>query len=194
MARDYKSRPSEQKKGGSLLSGILIGLLIGLASAIAIALWVSKSNPFTTREKPAASESKGKTATNPPATTPPAEEKPRFDFYKILPGNEAAMTDQDLHRNPTPPAGESYYLQAGAFPNSADADNLKARLALLGYEASIQTAEIPGKGIWHRVRVGPFNSMDELNKTRTALEQNQIKTHLVRIKNATTNTQSNPTP
>lgn len=194
MARDYKSRPSEQKKSSSLLSGILIGLLIGLASAIAIALWVSKSNPFTTREKPAASESKDKTATKLPATTPPAEEKPRFDFYKILPGNEAAMTDQDLHRNPTPPAGESYYLQAGAFPDSADADNLKARLALLGYEASIQTAEIPGKGIWHRVRVGPFSGMDELNKTRTALEQNQIKTHLVRIKNATTNTQSNPTP
>lgn len=194
MARDYKSRPSEQKKSGSLLSGILIGLLIGLAIAIAIALWVSKSNPFTTREKPAATESKGKTATNPPATTPSAEEKPRFDFYKILPGNEAAMTDQDLHRNPTPPAGESYYLQAGAFPGSADADNLKARLALLGYEAAIQTAEIPGKGIWHRVRVGPFSSMDELNKTRTALEQNQIKTHLVRVKNATTNTQSNPTP
>lgn len=194
MARDYKSRPGEQKKGGSLFSGILIGLLIGLAIAIAIALWVDKSNPFTAREKPAAMESKGKTATNPPAANTPAEEKPRFDFYKILPGNEAAMTDQDLHRNPTPPAGESYYLQAGAFPDSADADNLKARLALLGYEAAIQTAEIPGKGVWHRVRVGPFSSMDELNKTRTALEQNQINTHLVRVKNATTNTQSNPTP
>lgn len=194
MARDYKSRPSEQKKGGSLLSGILIGLLIGLAIAIAIALWVDKSNPFTTREKPAATGSTGKTATNPPAPNSPAEEKPRFDFYKILPGNEATMTDQDLHRNPTPPAGESYYLQAGAFPDSADADNLKARLALLGYEAAIQTAEIPGKGIWHRVRVGPFSSMDDLNKTRAALEQNQIQTHLVRVKNATANTQSNPAP
>jgi len=64
----------------------------------------------------------------------------------------------------------------------------------LGYEASIQTAEIPDKGIWHRVRVGPFNSMDELDKTRTALEQNQIKTHLIRVKNATANTQSNPAP
>jgi len=194
MARDYKSRPSEQKKGGSLLSGILIGLLIGLAIAIAIALWVDKSNPFTTREKPAATGSTGKTATNPPAPNSSAEEKPRFDFYKILPGNEATMTDQDLHRNPTPPAGESYYLQAGAFPDSADADNLKARLALLGYEAAIQTAEIPGKGIWHRVRVGPFSNMDELNKTRAALEQNQIQTHLVRVKNATANTQSNPAP
>jgi len=194
MARDYKSRPGEQKKSGSLFSGILIGLLIGLAIAIAIALWVDKSNPFTTREKPAASEVKGKTAENPPAAASPAEEKPRFDFYKILPGNEAAMTDQDLHRNPTPPAGESYYLQAGAFPGSADADNLKARLALLGYEATIQTAEIPGKGLWHRVRVGPFSNMDALDKTRTALQQNQISTHLVRVKNATADPQSNPTP
>lgn len=194
MARDYKSRPSEQKKGGSLFSGILIGLVFGLAIAIVVAMWVNKSNPFALREKPVASETKDKTATNAPAANAPTEEKPRFDFYKILPGNEAAMSDQDLHKNPTPPAGESYYLQAGAFPNSADADNLKARLALLGYEASIQTAEIPDKGIWHRVRVGPFNSMDELDKTRTALEQNQIKTHLIRVKNATANTQSNPAP
>ena len=194
MARDYKSRPSEQKKGGSLFSGILIGLVFGLAIAIVVAMWVNKSNPFALREKPVVSETKDKTATSAPAANAPTEEKPRFDFYKILPGNEAAMSDQDLHKNPTPPAGESYYLQAGAFPNSADADNLKARLALLGYEASIQTAEIPGKGIWHRVRVGPFNSMDELDKTRTALEQNQIKTHLIRVKNATANTQSNSAP
>jgi len=194
MARDYKSRPSEQKKGGSLFSGILIGLVFGLAIAIVVAIWVNKSNPFTTREQPAVTATKDKPATHAPATNAPTEEKPRFDFYKILPGNEAAMSDQDLHKNPTPPAGESYYLQAGAFPNSADADNLKARLALLGYEASIQTAEIPDKGIWHRVRVGPFNSMDELDKTRTALEQNQIKTHLIRVKNATANTQSNPAP
>lgn len=194
MARDYKSRPSEQKKGGSLFSGILIGLLFGLALAIGVAMWVNKSNPFTASEKSAGSVNKDTPAIAQPATGTASEEKPRFDFYKILPGNEATMTDQDLHRNPTPAAGESYYLQAGAFPNSADADNLKARLALLGFEATIQTAEIPGKGIWHRVRVGPFNSMDELNKTRTALEQNQIKTHLIRVKNADSNVQSNPTP
>ena len=45
MARDYKSRPSEQKKSGSLFSGILIGLVFGLAIAIVVAMWVNKSNP-----------------------------------------------------------------------------------------------------------------------------------------------------
>lgn len=196
MARDYKSRSSEQKKGGSLLSGIMIGVLVGIAIAIAIALWVNKSNPFTQQETSTTAQTQPSTGKKSPGsdTAPSANDKPRFDFYKILPGNEAAMTDQDLYRNPTPPAGERYYLQAGAFPNSAEADNLKAQLALLGYEASIQTAEIPGKGVWHRVRLGPYSAMSELNKTRAALAQNQINTNLIRVKNATENSQSNPTP
>ena len=103
------------------------------------------------------------------------------------------MTEQDLHQRPTPAAGEQYFLQAGAFPNSADADNLKARLALLGFEAAIQTAELPGKGLWHRVRLGPYTSLDELNKVRAALIQNEIKAQLVKVKNPAPDSQSNDT-
>lgn len=196
MARDYKSRSSEQKKSGSLFSGILIGVLVGIVIAIGIALWVNKSNPFTESGPPASPQSgtNAGAGKSPVDETPPIDEKPRFDFYKILPGDEAAMSEQDLSKNPVPPSGERYYLQAGAFPDSAEADNLKAQLALLGYEASIQTAEIPGKGIWHRVRLGPYSALDDLNKTRAALEQNQIPTNLIRVKNATANPQSNPTP
>lgn len=198
MARDYKPRPAEQKKGGSLIAGIMIGLFVGLAIAVAIALWVNYSNPFTARDKPspgtpqpAAEKAPAKPAT--PAAEAPAQtgEKPRFEFYNILPGNETPVTGQELHQAPTAPSGESYYLQAGAFPNSADADNLKARLALLGFEAAIQTAEIADKGTWHRVRLGPYASLDELNKVRVALAQNNIQTSLVRVRTAAGNTQPN---
>lgn len=195
MARDYKSRSGEPKKSGSLLPGILIGVLVGIVIAIGIALWVNGSNPFRQAEPPATGQTEnnaGKKSSR-ADDAPPTNGKPRFDFYNILPGDEAAMTDRDLYRNPVPPAGELYYLQAGAFPNSAEADNLKAQLALLGYEASIQTAEIPGKGIWHRVRLGPYSALNELNKTRAALAQNQIPSNLIRVKNASANLQSNPT-
>ena len=85
---------------------------------------------------------------------------------------------------PTPSATTApatlYYLQAGAFQNPADADNLKAQLALLGVEAAIQTRELGDKGVFHRVRVGPFRAVDEINRTRTLLTQNNIPATLVK--------------
>lgn len=198
MARNYKTRPVERKKVGSLFSGIMIGVIVGLAVAAGVALWVDRSNPFKTRDTTSVTPPSSKSAKPAPVApnaAPPAtdSEKPRFDFYKILPGNETPMTEQDLHQRPTPAAGEQYFLQAGAFPNSADADNLKARLALLGFEAAIQTAELPGKGLWHRVRLGPYTSLDELNKVRAALVQNEIKAQLVKVKNPAPDSQSNDT-
>jgi cell division protein FtsN len=198
MARNTRTRPVERKKGGSLFSGIMIGVIVGLIVAAGVALWVDRSNPFKTREQasvipPAAKPAKPAPTTAAPATTAADSEKPRFDFYKILPGNETPMTEQDLHQRPTPAAGEQYFLQAGAFPNSADADNLKARLALLGFEAAIQTVELPEKGLWHRVRLGPYTNLDELNKVRAALVQNDIKAQLVKVKNPAANSQSKDT-
>jgi cell division protein FtsN len=198
MARNTRTRPVERKKAGSLFSGIMIGVIVGLAVAAGVALWVDRSNPFKTRDTTSVTPPTSKSAKPAPVApnaAPPAtdSEKPRFDFYKILPGNETPMTEQDLHQRPTPAAGEQYFLQAGAFPNSADADNLKARLALLGFEAAIQTAELPGKGLWHRVRLGPYTSLDELNKVRAALVQNEIKAQLVKVKNPAPDNQSNDT-
>lgn len=198
MARNTRTRPVERKKAGSLFSGIMIGVIVGLIVAAGVALWVDRSNPFKTRDTTSVTPPSSKSAKPAPVApnaAPPAtdSEKPRFDFYKILPGNETPMTEQDLHQRPTPAAGEQYFLQAGAFPNSADADNLKARLALLGFEAAIQTAELPGKGLWHRVRLGPYTSLDELNKVRAALVQNEIKAQLVKVKNPAPDNQSNDT-
>jgi cell division protein FtsN len=82
-----------------------------------------------------------------------------------------------------------YYLQAGAFQNPSDADNLKAQLALLGVEASIQTRALGDKGVFHRVRVGPFRAMDEINRTRALLTQNNIPATLVK---EVPNQQENP--
>ncbi len=73
-------------------------------------------------------------------------------------------------------------LQAGAFQNAADADNLKARLALLGFEATIETSAMADKGTLHRVRVGPYTSVEELNRTRDTLKQNGVQTTLIKLR------------
>jgi cell division protein FtsN len=62
-----------------------------------------------------------------------------------------------------------------------DAENLKAKLALLGVEANIQTAAIKDKGVWYRVRLGPYKNADELNRARGFLKQNGVNSTPMRV-------------
>ncbi|MBI3057552.1 MAG: SPOR domain-containing protein, partial [Betaproteobacteria bacterium] len=84
----------------------------------------------------------------------------------------------------TAQARDAFFLQAGAFQTAPDADNMKARLALLGVEAEVQTTPLPDKGVWHRVRAGPYTAIEELNRTRDILKQNGIETTLIKVREA----------
>jgi cell division protein FtsN len=193
--RDYKPRARETKRkpSGGTLIGIFIGLVLGLAAAAGLALYMTNAPvPFVTRAD------KARSAT-PPADRALAETarttesksgeaaKPRFDFYKILPGQEVPVTDKELRAAAKSPdkaaAKDLYFVQAGSFQNPADADNLKARLALAGLVASVEPANLPDKGIWYRVRLGPFTQLDEINRVRQTLAQNGVDASLVKIKN-----------
>lgn len=163
------SRPAK-RGGSSIFTGVLIGLIVGAVLAVGVALWVTGNNPFksaTPEAKPAPS----------PAAPAAPEAAPSFDFYKVLPGDAPSELPS---AQPAPTDSPLYYLQAGAFQNPADADNLKAQLALLGVEALIQSGEVADKGVLHRVRVGPFHAMDEVERTRTLLQQNNIPVTLVK--------------
>ena len=59
---------------------------------------------------------------------------------------------------------------------------MKARLALLGVEALVQTTTLPDKSVWHRVRAGPYVAIEDLNQTRDILKQNGIETTLIRVR------------
>ena len=185
MSKDYK-RPEQKPRGGSgsLLIGILIGVVLGAGMALGVAWYVNRMpSPFLAHEAPSRSAAPAKSAPATAATAP--ADKPRFDFYKMLPGSEEPATDQQVHeaqRRPAPAEREAFFLQAGAFQNSADADSLKARLALLGIEATIQTAALADRGTWHRVRVGPYTSVEELNRTRDTLKQNGVETALIKVR------------
>lgn len=162
------SRNTGRSGGSPVFTGVLIGLVVGAVLAVAVALWITGSNPF--RPAPAAPD-----LTAPPSATP--EPAPSFDFYKVLPSDAPG----ELPSSATPAAPTPrYYLQAGAFQNASDADNLKAQLAMLGVEAVIQTGEVADMGVFHRVRVGPFDAMDEVNRTRSLLTQNDIPATLVK--------------
>ena len=69
---------------------------------------------------------------------------------------------------PAPAAGSGYLLQVGAFPNAGDAEALKAKLALQGFVANVQTVQV-GSQTFHRVRLGPYRSATELESVQTRL-------------------------
>jgi cell division protein FtsN len=69
---------------------------------------------------------------------------------------------------PAPATGSGYLLQVGAFPNGADAETLKAKLAMQGFVANVQSVSIGGQ-TYHRVRLGPFPSATELESTKKRL-------------------------
>ena len=200
--------PPKRNRGGTLL-GICIGLVVGLLIAFGVAFFLNKSPlPFQNKARQDAAKiqdakpgaSAQQLAAPMPLPGKPGDkvgdkesDKPRFEFYKILPGSQEATPGQKQVQPAAPapaPAqadekmvpAENFYLQAGAFQKSADADNLKAKLALMGVGASVQEVVIPEKGTMHRVRVGPFAKTDEMNRVRNELSQNGIQTSVVKMK------------
>ncbi len=267
MSLDMKPRkaPPARKSGGGTLFGLFIGLVIGVIGVAGVVWYINKAPlPFTTTGQqpklppPVAGKPPAATPEVPPvASAPvalpgkpgdPVTEKPRFDFYKILPGNAEAIPDpkpeeiKPAEARPVPakptetkvietkpietkpsegkpaegkpaetkpteskaaasktaeskpadakPADstrskadgtlkEPLYLQAGSFQSANEADNQKARLALLGTEAQIQQVMLQDK-VWYRVRIGPYQKIDDVNHLRADLARQGIDANVVR--------------
>lgn len=163
-----------------LIGGILIGL------GVAVFLMGRGYLPEIRQHLPSVDNKSG----TPGAAEASGEEiaepkKPRYDFFTVLPEMEVVVPEQELSRKAdttgtpdnTPDSGaqDSYILQAGSFRNVSDAEQLKARLALLGSVASVQEVTVNGQ-TWHRVRIGPFKGAREANEVRQMLSGNQIET------------------
>ena len=187
---------ARRQAGGTIL-GIFIGLVVGVVIAAGVVLYLNKTPlPFQAKgARPAAEKGDESRPAAVPVVAEPlpgkpgdkAQEKPRFEFYKILPGSQEPVPQAET--KPAAPAAaapaaaaEALFLQAGAFQKPADADNLKARLALMGVEASVQQVTLAEKGVMHRVRIGPYANPDQMAKVRTLLAQNGIQASVVRVK------------
>ena len=181
-----RAEPKHKSGFGGTLLGIFIGVAVGLALAAGVALYLTKAgNPY---QSAAPGREGAREATKEPARPGRPEtaavEKPRFDFYKILPGveepkippkvAERVPPDKATVERATAPekqakAAERYWLQAGSFASQADAENLKARLAFAGWEAAIQPVTLPDKGQRYRVRLGPYDNTDQLTRMKGEL-------------------------
>ena len=196
MSRDYKpaAAKTSSSKGSPFLTGLLVGLLLGVCLSLWVTMYLkSVDSPFSEAKvkKPGIEASKDKNAEKPVPENDedvlPKEENPdsaakpdnKFDFYTILPETESTVTEQEVKESSI--KKDNYFLQVGAFQNEADADNMKAELALQGFEAVVQTATIPEKGVWHRVRVGPLDDIEQINKVRSELTTGGFNTDLIKV-------------
>lgn len=189
-------------RGGTVL-GVFVGLVVGVMIAFGVVWYLNKAplpfmNKYEGAPKPEKEKAPAAGAAATPAAPVPLPGKPgdkppgRFEFYGILEGKNPAPPGGAPAPAPAPAAEaappapaapvEVFYLQVGAFQKAADADNLKAKLALTGLEASVQEVAIPDKGTMHRVRVGPFRTPEEMNRARTSLAQSGVQGTVVKQK------------
>lgn len=166
-----------------------VWLTTGLMVGLFVAFLVYLRDVIPTTSSPAISQGGNTVDTRAVKTDKPGElpapPKTRFDFYTILPEMEIAVPDDDVTSAGKPKPVEepgSYILQAGAFRKLEQADRMKAELALLGVEASIQSVTIDNQSTWHRVRIGPYSDLGKLNQIRARLRDNNINAMLLRLK------------
>ncbi|MGL6291531.1 MAG: SPOR domain-containing protein [Silanimonas sp.] len=175
-------RGSGMKTGLVLVVGLMIGLAMAAAYLMfgdrqKLDAILPQPNPQA--EAPTPSRDREPVAQEPEAQpdAPAEAPKPTYDFYTVLPEKEVELPGDSAQAATTPganatrptavavppapgttaaPAAQGgLQLQAGAFSNAGDAEALRARLALVGQTARIETVQTNGRTL-HRVRLGPY--------------------------------------
>ena len=195
MPADYKGRgDGREKKPLPGFVWLLAGLAIGLF--VALLVYLDRQPDVSANFGAAVQKELEKIKQKASAVTDKSDQKtdkptdrqePKFNFYTILPELEVLIPDSETQPPEKHPAGNTaednkqYVLQAGSFKNKNDAEKLKASLALLGFQANIQSVTVNSTP-WHRVRIGPYNQSNDLYDKIDQLQQNGIKAIAMELK------------
>lgn len=183
--RDYRrARAPRQSAPFSGWTGLFFGLLIGGVMAF---YGYQKGKQAPVAEPPR--QDKVPASARAAVETPEAEDVPPTDtvdytFYERLKGSNVVLPERDQEaKRDLSPAPETrpgtYVLQAGSFPKRADAETVRAKLALQGIESSIQVVTVDSE-TWHRVRIGPVNDLAQVNRLRGLLRNAKMNVIVIR--------------
>jgi cell division protein FtsN len=192
MTRDYKNaaRSKNGKAGSSQLQPVMpfiAGLALGLFVALIVYLKEHQAGMPAGQSPEVVVENINKPIPETTVAEEPAIPEPQFDFYQILPNMEVNVSEWEAEeeKQSEPIAADDtsvYILQVGSFEQFEAADEVKARLALLGVSADIQRVVINGRDIRHRVRVGPYKDPARLQEARDRLLANNLDFVLLKLK------------
>lgn len=172
---------------GNTLVGVVIGLVIGLAIAAIVALVVTKATvPFINKAPRAIASSEpdggklpdpnkglySKDAAPTAALAPTVIAPPPPNVAPGADGNKPPVVDLST------PDTRITMLQAGAFSNADDAESMRGKLALLGFDSRVSPGERDGAK-FYRVRLGPYGHIEDLNRARQRLIENGVEATLV---------------
>ncbi len=185
-ARDYKSRRGKSS-GFSGWMGVVCGLAVGLG--VAGIVYIKDHRPDTPAARTGKVDKKKSHGNEPPdaETGDAGTEEPAksYSFYDMLPKFEVVVPEKEKDVRPdTKSVPETrrgtYVLQAGSYKNYADADRVRAQLALQGIESKVQKVSVDND-TWHRIRIGPISKLDELNRLRQILRKADVDVLVIRV-------------
>jgi cell division protein FtsN len=183
-ARDYKTK-RRKSSGFSGWMGVVCGLAVGLGVAGIVYIKDHRPDAVITRTGKA---DKKKSHSNEPTDADAGESgepAKSYDFYSQLPKFEVVVPEKEKDVRPdTKSVPETrrgtYVLQAGSYKNFADADRVRAQLALQGVESKVQKVSVDND-TWHRIRIGPISKLDELNRLRQILRKADVDVLVIRV-------------
>lgn len=189
MAHPVVTARPRRMRGGTLL-GFMIGLIVGLSIAVVVAIFVTRAPvPFVNKANRAPERAiEPKSQAEAPDPNAPLYSKSRPGPEPASPAAPAGSPPVAVAPPTAPPAAApdskgddraTYLLQAGAFRSSSEAESMKAKLALIGFEARVLTADVNGQTMY-RVRIGPYAQLDAMNRARARLAENGIEASVVR--------------
>lgn len=173
-----------RQRGGTAV-GFLVGVVVGLGLAATAALLATRAPlPLINKSDQVNAMKLVPQNGQTPDPNKPLYREQQAEQAKAAPSSEApAESDAapiiTAAPRTAPGGGTVYLLQAGAFRVRADAEALRGRLTLVGFEPRVVAAQINNE-ILYRVRVGPYRALDSMNIARSRLADNGIEASVVR--------------
>jgi len=185
-----KAKPSKAKKNRNipwglmlviLVSGVVLGMLLNGARTGDSQLGAGLKSLFETSQSITDAEDKAIEELIKNKST-----EKEFDFYTVLPDIEQIMPD-DLPDAAPARANNNldYFLQAASFRSHADAEKLRARLALKGFKSITQARSSEEKGTLYRVRLGPYTDKRKAKTAKNKLQRLGVRPFVFTVKKGT---------
>jgi cell division protein FtsN len=185
-SRDYKSsrgRRADLRRWREFGYGLLAGIVVAAAAFVYAGAKAHKAAETADAPRP---EPRRAGQNDAEQTNAAGKSSEKYDFYEMLPNFEVVVPEKDKEvRRDVPATGKIerpgvYVLQAGSYRNESDAQRVRKQLAMQGIAANVQRVAVDAD-TWFRVRVGPINNLDELNKKRHLLQAADLDALVIRV-------------